>query len=185
VGVKECPHCGNLVPSSEARCTCGFPFPDDGTSLAGAKAARVVSARVKKKKAAKKKRSWKWGGGSEDDRDEEVSQALEKLEDPSTGGWLRPPEESSKEGWLRPADEPSEEGWLGSSGESVSEKVPKTSKVAQLIRCSSCKSKISRRASACPKCGVAPWGQCGVCGAQIRAGCSVCTECGDPDPFNP
>ena len=57
MGVKECPHCGNVVSGRERRCSCGFPFPADGLAPTGAKAARVVAER-QRRKARKKGRFW-------------------------------------------------------------------------------------------------------------------------------
>ncbi len=99
-------------------------------------------------------------------------------------------EDSQKvEAVIRPAEAgvsqgSSESERRGKSGSGMRPTVAESDK-SRLIGCPSCAARISKRANACPKCGVAPWADCMICAARIRSGSSMCPECGDPDPFNP
>ena len=154
--VKDCPNCGAVVAAEAECCPCGFPFPDDGSSLSGPRAARKVSAR-ERRKAGRDRRAPKKAGRSHERFESEVSDVLEQLEiaTPATSSSSR-----SKAGSSRSAQR-------------------------GLMTCPACRAEISKRAGTCPKCGADPFAKCGICGSQIRTGSSPCPQCGDPDPFNP
>ena len=163
MGVKECPHCGNVVSGRERRCSCGFPFPTDGLAPSGAKAARVVAERQRKRAERQKKKTGKKG------------RFWEKSE-PEPEPEPKPAPRSKSRGARKPAAAGKAGGGRKLAGIGSDE--------SRLMACPFCNARISKRAHTCPKCGVAPWAGCQICGAQISSDCSACPECGDPDPFS-
>jgi hypothetical protein len=164
---KECPHCGNLVLNDEKQCTCGFTFPDDGSSVRGPKAARDLADHARKTST---KKWWqpKKAKEPEDEIEKEIEQALKEV-----------PAEPPKR-----APEPPRSPRARQRNEPV-KTASAAVKKSRLMTCPSCGKRISRRAPECPKCGTCPWEDCKICGVAIPAESSPCPECGDPDPFNP
>ncbi len=128
--VKDCPNCGAVVAAEAAYCPCGFPFPDDGSSLSGPKAARKVSARERRKAD---RRVPKKAGHPHEKFEAEVSDVLDQLEVATPGALMSCPackaEISKRAGTC-----------------------PKCG-VDPFVKCGVCGSRIRMGSSPCPECG--------------------------------
>ncbi len=52
-----------------------------------------------------------------------------------------------------------------------------------LTECAACGKQLSKRATACPQCGIVQTKECQVCKSKISVDNKECPECGDPFPF--
>ncbi len=145
--VKDCPNCGAVVAAEAEDCPCGFPFPDDGSSLSGPKAARKVSARERRKA---NRRVPKKAGRSNEKFEAEVSDVLEQLE------VATPATRSSS--WLESGSSHAVTGQLMSCPACKAEiskragTCPKCG-VDPFAKCGICGSRIRTGSSPCPECG--------------------------------
>ncbi len=128
--VKDCPNCGAVVAAEAAYCPCGFPFPDDGSSLSGPKAARKVSARERRKAD---RRVPKKDQRRNEKFESEVSDVLDQLEVASPAALMSCPackaEISKRAGTC-----------------------PKCG-VDPFAKCGICGSRVRMGSSPCPECG--------------------------------
>ena len=163
---RICPNCGNVMPGSTTNCECGFSW-NEGTDMP---APNIVRSAVGQPSAVDQLPSTgdRTSPASRKNDEAEVEMPLILSGDrlrATTSGKPAPPEPRI----------------VNATDTLSAQNAPPNA--AFLMACPTCNTRISKRATMCPKCKSAPYSQCLICTAHLLVSSNLCNECGDPDPF--